>query len=290
MKKLNIFCISIFILSVVAAVAYTFLFRDDIDRIGPQIYMESDSVATKINASEEELLKGVTAKDTKDGDVTDSLVIENISKFWEPGKCTINYAAFDSDGNVAKASRTLTYTDYKSPEFEILEPIIIDMTYSGDYTEFVKVTDSIDGDISNLVKISQESDIEMYEEKESFLKYVVTNRFGDTIELPIKFNVDKTGMKKNLSLECEKYIVYTDIDTPVDVMSYVEKAIVKGVEYSLDESLDGVSVRDRIKLVGDVDYKTPGTYQVDIVLSYTIDDSLDAESNSCTVPFIIVVR
>ena len=159
MKKLNIFCISIFILSVVAAVAYTFLFRDDIDRIGPQIYMESDSVEAKINAPEEELLKGVTAKDTKDGDVTDSLVIENISKFWEPGKCTINYAAFDSDGNVAKASRTLTYTDYRSPEFEILEPIIIDSSYSGDYTEFVKVTDSIDGDISNLVKISQESNI-----------------------------------------------------------------------------------------------------------------------------------
>ena len=290
MKKLNIFCISIFILSVIAAVAYTFLFRDDIDRIGPQIYMESDSVEAKINAPEEELLKGVTAKDTKDGDVTDSLVIENISKFWEPGKCTINYAAFDSDGNVAKASRTLTYTDYRSPEFEILEPIIIDSSYSGDYTEFVKVTDSIDGDISNLVKISQESNIEMYEDKESFLKYVVTNRFGDTIELPIKLNVDKTGMKKFLGLECEKYIVYTDIDTPVDVMSYVERAIVKGVEYSLDESLDGVAVRDRIKLMGDVDYKTPGTYQVDIKLSYTIDDSLDVESNSCTVPFIIVVR
>ena len=90
--------------------------------------------------------------------------------------------------------------------------------------------------------------------------------------------------------ENEKYIVYTDIDTPVDVMSYVERAIVKGVEYSLDESLDGVAVRDRIKLMGDVDYKTPGTYQVDIKLSYTIDDSLDVESNSCTVPFIIVVR
>lgn len=290
MKKINILCISIFVLSVVSAVIFTFFFRDDIDRIGPQIFMESDSIDAKINVSEEKLLEGVTAKDTKDGDVTESIVIENISKFWEPGKCTVNYAAFDSDGNVGKASRTLTYTDYKSPEFEIVQPLVFEYNYSGDYTEFIKVNDCIDGDITSLVKISQESRMDFYESNNNFLKYVVTNRFGDTVELPVNVVIDKYGYGNSLKLECEKYLVYTEKDTPVDIMSYVERAIVRGVEYSLDESLDGVTVRNRINLVGDVDYKTPGIYQVDIKLSYTIDDSLSEDENSYTVPFIIVVR
>lgn len=55
------------------------------------------------------LLEGVTAIDEKDGDVSDTLVIESILPMQNESKATVLYYAKDKSNNVAQASRTVEY-------------------------------------------------------------------------------------------------------------------------------------------------------------------------------------
>ena len=79
------------------------------DRIPPVIQMNDKEIKVSINDGEEALLKGVIAKDAKDGDVSDSLLIDNISDFLEDGSRFVTIAAFDQNENVAKAVRKISY-------------------------------------------------------------------------------------------------------------------------------------------------------------------------------------
>lgn len=77
---------------------FTYLLREAAakDDAAPVIVCSSSEIHVSVDASEEELLFGVTAMDAEDGDITSSVVIESISSFVEPGKSIITYAAFDS--------------------------------------------------------------------------------------------------------------------------------------------------------------------------------------------------
>ena len=55
------------------------------------------------------LLEGVTATDDKDGDVTSSLVIENIFPNDDRTSASVVYAAKDSHNNVTKVTRRVNY-------------------------------------------------------------------------------------------------------------------------------------------------------------------------------------
>ena len=92
-------CMADLVLLVVCAFLYL---RQD--RTAPVIsFGENDIVYTEdIDLSL--LLNGITATDNKDGDVTDTLLIEKISDTAK-GDVIVTYAALDSANNVAKASR-----------------------------------------------------------------------------------------------------------------------------------------------------------------------------------------
>ena len=55
------------------------------------------------------LLDGVTATDNKDGDVTESLVVESVYPNEDGQTATIVYVARDSRNNVGKANKVVTY-------------------------------------------------------------------------------------------------------------------------------------------------------------------------------------
>ena len=66
----------------------------------------------------------------------------------------VTYAAFDSDRHVTKATRTVRYTDYHSPRFTLSQPLICRTNGSRALSLFVGAADSIDGDLSDRVKIA----------------------------------------------------------------------------------------------------------------------------------------
>ena len=80
------------------------------DRKGPEIELPADGNVTYEEGSDTAtLLEGVTATDEKDGDVTDSLVIENIFPNDDHTSASVVYAAKDSHNNVSKATRRVNY-------------------------------------------------------------------------------------------------------------------------------------------------------------------------------------
>lgn len=76
------------------------------DRTPPVIAFGEEAPVYREGMEEAALLEGVTAMDERDGDVTDSLLIEKISGTGE-GTVIVTYVARDEANNVEKVSRTL---------------------------------------------------------------------------------------------------------------------------------------------------------------------------------------
>ena len=82
------------------------------DRVAPQIVFEED-LTYHDGMTNEELLKGVKAEDAKDGDVSDSLVVEACSPDPAQGQAIVRYVARDARNNVARVNRVLSYVGYE---------------------------------------------------------------------------------------------------------------------------------------------------------------------------------
>ena len=91
--------------------------------IGPVLTCDSDTLDISVSDGESVLLQGVTAKDKQDGDLTGNILISSISKM-VGGSARVNYLVFDSDNNVGSLTRTIRYTDYVPPRFQILKPLV----------------------------------------------------------------------------------------------------------------------------------------------------------------------
>lgn len=79
----------------------------------PPVINFGHNISFSDELSEEELLRGVTARDSVDGDVTDSIVLESVSLNDEDATVVVTYAARDNSNNVARASRILEYSNEK---------------------------------------------------------------------------------------------------------------------------------------------------------------------------------
>lgn len=76
------------------------------DREGPAIiFDESTQTSYYSGITEEELLGGVRAEDSRDGDVTDSLMVEKVNELGS--QAVVTYVAMDSHYNVTKEERIL---------------------------------------------------------------------------------------------------------------------------------------------------------------------------------------
>ena len=155
MKKLRILGIVVF---VIAAVSFGYFKYEQInskDNQAPVITMDADSVEVSCQAGDEEFLKGITAKDSKDGDVTSSLIVESISNFMENHTRNMTVVAFDSDNHATKATRKIAYTDYTAPTFSLTEPLRFAMN-TQDIMGTLTCVDVLDGDVTGKIKMSSE--------------------------------------------------------------------------------------------------------------------------------------
>ncbi len=75
------------------------------DRQEPEITFQAVDAVYQEGMDTEALLTGVTARDTRDGDLSDRIVIERISEDRQNKTVVVFYAVSDGAGNVARASR-----------------------------------------------------------------------------------------------------------------------------------------------------------------------------------------
>ena len=73
------------------------------------IQVPAEQISYREGAETKELLKGVTAMDDRDGDVSDSLLVEKVLPSDDGSTAQVIYAAMDKSNNVTKAYRSVEY-------------------------------------------------------------------------------------------------------------------------------------------------------------------------------------
>lgn len=228
----------------------------------PEIYCDDDYISCSISDDSSVLLNGVYAEDAEDGDLTGSIIVESISKFYEKGRSIVTYAVCDSDGNVAKHTRMLTYTDYTSPVFSLSQNLTFGYGYTFDLKNYITATDCIQGDISNRIKTVLVGDVSsVYNVGVWTVRAKVTNDLGDTSSIDLTVTVTNNDQTIP-TVKLKQYIVYMDKGKTFNPTDFIESVDFDGVTYTDRELLDTVVVRNN------VDVSTPGEYTVEY--AYTV--------------------
>ncbi len=236
------------------------------DSNGPEITMDQDSITVGIDCTDEEILAGITATDAKDGDVTDSLVVEELSNFIETGRRMATIAAFDQDNNVTKVTREIVYSDYTSPRFSLTEPLRFAMNGDEDITSVFQVEDCLDGDLSGEVVITSDYYYSYSTAGEYTVTFQVTNSAGDVVELPLTVEIyDSSEDNSAPKVELSEYLVYVETGSQIDPLSYVTGVTEGGTSWEMGESGNPYETED-IEVTNPVDTSEAGVYEI----SYTI--------------------
>ena len=220
--------IIIFFIGVVIFVYKWANFKMSIDTNPPTISLGSKNLEVNVDASEQELKKDVIAKDTKDGDLTGSLIVESISRFTNRKKhiCNITYAVEDSDKNVAKATRTLRFKNYTKPRFYLRKPLCIETSSEENTRNLIGVTDCIDGDISRKVKILSAS-FSTASSGDNTVVAQVTNSMGDTVTLKAHVLINSTNTKAPI-INLKNNLVYVKKGSKFNEMKYIKSVQTPG--------------------------------------------------------------
>lgn len=323
MRKIRVLSVIIFALSVGVFVYFKIWDKKSADTNGPDIQMAEESIEVSSEAGSGEMLAGVTAVDAKDGDVSASLVIESMANFTERGRRTITFAAFDSDNNVTKATREIIYSDYTPPAFSLAEPLYFPLN-ADSFTDALTVSDVLDGDLTQNIKISAENEVKVNTEGDYPVVFSVANSAGDTVQLPVTVTIyNPAEWQTYPSISLSQYLIHIQAGENVDPWSYVDEVSYRGTVYrpetdsqgrwilaeedsedagSFDEPGSGedspyedqgasdFSSEDRkyltdIEITNPVDSSTPGTYEI----TYRVTAGEDQDQKTGTMRLIVVV-
>ena len=274
-RRLQILLLAAAVIMVILYIVNRWVLYSRFDRSTPEITFDSEVLEVSVAVTEEELLNGVTAADKKDGDVTDTIIIESISKMLGDHERIVTYAAFDKDNHVGKAQRKIRYTDYTSPRFSLDGPLEAG-TMNAEMSDILAplhATDCMDGDLtSQIVVIDTEITSMSADAMTAQYEVQVTNSCGDvtTLKLPVRMQMNTSGSFAEIKLS--EYLAYRKVGEAVDPAAFVVSASAGGQEYGVG----GVQINSNL------DTSMPGVYTV----TYT----LSVEGNSTSTDLIIVVE
>ena len=266
------------------------------DKTGPVITMESDNIEVSVSEPREALLQGVTATDAHDGDVTASVRVESLSPFNEKGERRVSYVAFDSDGHVSHAARTMRYTDYTPPKFQFDGPL----TYPSetkDLLEKVTVTDCIDGDLTELTQILFDTAADTTRPGVYTARLKITNSAGDSEELPVTIEIFNPSVYYRLpAINLKEQVLYLKKGDAFDAAGQLQSAVIDGIEYTFvpgngtygsgEESGAHTIDISRAAITGSVDTGTAGCYEV----TYTLDDPVTGTGTGTARLYVVVTE
>ena len=280
MKRLNQLIILIFVVTCVIFGAYMIKSYASRDIEGPEITMKDDTIKASIKDSDKKLLKGIKATDKKDGDVSDSLIIES-TQMNEDKNFTIVCAAFDKSNNVSKASRTVIFEDYTPIHFNISKPLRFPVGAFDQILQNITASDCLDGDITNRIKISSKDDDSDYKGAGIYdYKIEATNSMGDTAVLPVSVEFYTDSYEERLfhpNLYLKKYLVYLSKGADFNPRDYLDSVGIGNELYAFDENI--TSEDSETPLTDEMsaaERTTADGQQITGVISY---DSVNSQSN-----------
>lgn len=252
MKALKITTIILFILSalVFAAVSgyYTFI----LDRVAPEISVPEGVLDVRVNDGPEVLLTGITASDNRDGDLTDQVMIQGISRLLSSNTARVTFVVFDGAKNMGSSTRTIRYTNYQRPVIRLTTAPVFKPFPEGDsISELLAAAtarDVRDGDISKQLQITAQNVNDSIEGTYQ-VHLQVTNSMGDTESIPLTIIIDADGTQ---DITLREYITYLAQGDDFDPYDFISK--VGGAPYSPSNS--------NLAVESDVDTSVPGYYSV----------------------------
>ncbi len=263
MRRVRFLISFIFLISVIVFGGYIVKTKMVQDTQPPVIECESEEITVSVEDGEDALLKGITAKDNRDGDITDSVRVSSMSHFVN-GKRTVTYVVFDKANNVGILERTVKYSDYTSPKIYLNKPLRIS-GFNGDMADIYDcytAEDCLDGDITNQVRTIMDADYYVLDSGSFGITLQVNNSAGDVCSIPAEVEImmsddeDEEGKQYPVLSE---YIVYTSVDKEIKPSKYLKGLMINNMEYEFEDTL--VSKSD-IKIKSNVDYSEPGVYTV----------------------------
>ena len=238
MKYFRIAISALCILSI-CLYAIFFIKEKSQDKTYPVITIDEEIIDVSIKVTDEELLKGVTAYDAKDGDISSKIMIESISKFVEHGVSIVTYSVCDNDNHATSATRKIRYTDYTEPVFVIEESLVFPLGQKVNIQSCVGAWDCIDGDISDRVIITA-TDYNTNEVGAFNVSLMATNSKGDTIYMEVPVYIKDVSFSAP-KIDLSDHLVYSKVGQEVDLVSYVRSAVDKyeqPVNVLIDTNLD----------------------------------------------------
>lgn len=256
-KLLRRLTLVLFVVVSIAFIVFSVIGAVRTDKTMPTIEIATDTIEMSVKDKKERLLEGVKAYDGKDGDITDKVLIESVSKFIEPGVCTVTYAVADSDKHVVKQTRTLKYTDYTKPEFYMKRALVYGVDEALDIRAAVGARDCLDGDISERVAIVT-TDYIRNTAGVFTVSLQVANSMGDTIYLDVTVHVEGNETMAP-EIQLKKSLIYVKKGENPKFEDYLGDVTVNGV----------LMKKEDVKLLISTNYNAddPGTYNVHYYIS-----------------------
>ena len=266
------------------------------DSSGPEISMETDTITVSVKDDESALLQGVTAMDRKDGDVTESIVVENLSAFLSEGKRTVTYVAFDSDNHITRQSRSVMYNDYKAPKFKLTAPLQFPEN-TKEILSGLTVTDCIDGDITSSVKFLPQGEFDVDTAGIYQIEFRAVNSAGDVAILNAPLEIYEQGSNRGPHITLTDYLIYLKKGDSFNPDEYLETIklnriydIVQGEgNYDMESRPEGERIvvgSNYIDIDNKVNTDIPGYYTV--TYSRTVDDG-NQNTITGSVQLIVIV-
>lgn len=254
MRYLRICTVIIFVASLLFSgwVNYQYYSAQNTDY--PVLTNSIDAPEISVQELPDALFQGLTATDETDGDLTEKIMVASMSHFLEPGTVNVKYVVFDSHNNAASLSRRVHFTDYQSPRFSLDKTPIYRVGSSFDLLDHLTVTDCIEGDISDRIRVISNM-VHNYSEGIYPVLLEVSNSFGDTAQLSVL--VHYTSKESNVSIKLHQYVVYLQQGDSFDPHQWIASVTDQNLA-TLDPG--------KIEIQGNLDVETPGTYQ--LVYSY----------------------
>lgn len=236
------------------------------DTVAPEIHFAMETPEITLMGPEADMLQGITATDDRDGDVTDSLVVESIRMTRPEEKiAAITLAAFDRSGNVAKVEQEVICKDYHSPRFSLSEPLAFPNNSAMNVLRYITAEDVIDGDLTQNIRATVLTEESIGTLGIHQVEFRVSNSMGETARLELPVEVYEAGTYE-ADLYLTDYLIYLEQGDSFNARNYLKDFKLYSEEFSLS---DGLPASFELETYGQVDTDTPGVYTISYTVTYS---------------------
>ena len=253
LRTIRILLIASFVLVLIGASILFYYNYTHNDVSKPVFQSDGDTMEVPVSVTRKELCAGLRAFDNVDGEITDRIMVQNISRFVSESTFRVRYIVFDNASNYSTCERTVRYTDYVPPKFRLSKPMRFNVGETVTFMDRITAEDCIDKNISDKLLLT-ESNVSNTTPGNYRAVVSVTNSMGDTAVLPLTVLVQSRSPSAPV-IELSEYLVYQKAGEKQEFRSYLASVTDPLAEGDVSENSVKINTKS-------LDRNTPGVYEV----------------------------